>query len=96
MLWPVSSCETLPTGILNTSNKILSKNQRQATFPQKRRLGIRDIVWHLTVDIKPGQVGKEANKLNLKTDRQGRLQSTSTANENCKLARKSGSKSLIV
>ena len=26
----------------------------------------------LTVDIKPGQVGKEANKLNLKTDRQGR------------------------
>jgi hypothetical protein len=26
----------------------------------------------LTVDIKPGQVGKEANKLNLKTDKQGR------------------------
>jgi hypothetical protein len=26
----------------------------------------------LTVDIKPGQVGREANKLNLKTDRQGR------------------------
>ena len=26
----------------------------------------------LTVDIKPGQVGKEANKLNLKTDRQGK------------------------
>ena len=26
----------------------------------------------LTVDIKPGQVGREANKLNLKTDKQGR------------------------
>jgi hypothetical protein len=25
----------------------------------------------LTVDIKPGQVGKEANKLNLKTNKQG-------------------------
>ena len=44
----------------------IPKNKKEARDPRYSMA--------LTVDIKPGQVGKEANKLNLKTDRQGHPQ----------------------
>jgi hypothetical protein len=43
-------------------------------IPTKRQAKDPRYSMALTVDIKPGQVGKEANKLGLKTDRQGHPQ----------------------
>jgi hypothetical protein len=43
-------------------------------IPTKRQAKDPRFSMALTVDIKPGQVGKEANKLKLKTDRQGHPQ----------------------
>jgi hypothetical protein len=66
---------------LSTLYKLQKRMQQKAPAPQnesasgyiptKKQAKDPRFSMALTVDIKPGQVGKEANKLKLKTDRQG-------------------------
>jgi hypothetical protein len=68
---PASSCVTGPTVILNTLVMMPWKKVLRATFPKTNEKQMPQYAMALSVDIKPGQVGKEANKLGLKTGRNG-------------------------
>jgi len=63
-----------PTARIPLPPGVEVKESASGYIPTKKQAKDPRFSMALTVDIKPGQVGKEANKLKLKTDRQGHPQ----------------------